>query len=90
MVEQHDRIDFRDAHTMALATSVPLPCRGVNHAGFSPNGRYFIASCEFSGQLVKIDVVQRRLLAACGCPNTMRCRKMCASLPMAASTSWPT
>jgi hypothetical protein len=33
----------------------PVSCYGVNHAGFSLGGRYFIVSCEFSGELLKVD-----------------------------------
>jgi YVTN family beta-propeller protein len=43
---------FRDAHTMAVKKTVPVSCYGVNHADFSPDGRYFIVSCEFSGELL--------------------------------------
>jgi YVTN family beta-propeller protein len=49
---------------MALQVSVPVPqCRGVNHADFSIDGRYLIATCEFGGGLVKVDVVDRKVLA---------------------------
>jgi DNA-binding beta-propeller fold protein YncE len=33
-----------------------VPCRGVDHADFSADGTYLIASCEFSGLLVKVDL----------------------------------
>ena len=57
------RLDFRDPQTMALQGSVPVPqCRGVNHADFSIDGRYLIATCEFGGSLVKVDVVDRKVL----------------------------
>jgi YVTN family beta-propeller protein len=57
------RLDFRDPQTMALQVSVPVPqCRGVNHADFSIDGRYLIATCEFGGSLVKVDVVGRKVL----------------------------
>ena len=29
---------------------------------FSADGRYLIASCEFSGQLVKVDVASERVV----------------------------
>jgi YVTN family beta-propeller protein len=44
VAERVRRLDFRDAHTMALVESVQVPCRGVNHMDFSANGRYFLAS----------------------------------------------
>jgi YVTN family beta-propeller protein len=62
MAERLRRIDFRDAHTMRLVRSMAVPCAGINHADFSADGRYFIASCEFSGQLIKVDTAAERLL----------------------------
>ncbi len=57
------RLDFRDAKTMALKTSLATPnCKGINHADFSIDGRYAIFTCEFAGSLVKIDMVQRKVL----------------------------
>lgn len=54
MAERLRRIDFRDPHTMALQHSLPVPCGGVNHADFSADGSFFLASCEFSGKLLVI------------------------------------
>ena len=54
MAERLQRIDFRDPHTMALQHSLKVPCAGVNHADFSADGSFFIASCEFSGTLLVI------------------------------------
>ena len=57
------RLDFRDAKTMALKSSVATPqCRGINHADFSIDGRFAIFTCEFGGTLVKIDLVDRKVL----------------------------
>jgi YVTN family beta-propeller protein len=65
MEERNATITFRDAHTpdLDVVKRVKVPCKGVNHADFSPDGTYFIASCEFSGELVKVDV---RTLALVG------------------------
>jgi YVTN family beta-propeller protein len=63
MAERRHQIVFRDAHTMAVHKVVPVNCAGVNHADFSPDGRYFIASCEFSGDLLKVDTEQQRVVA---------------------------
>ncbi|MEI5101440.1 hypothetical protein RB200_26590 [Streptomyces sp. PmtG] len=46
---------FRDPHTMKRVKTEPVSCYGVNHADFSLDGRYFIVSCEFSGELLKVD-----------------------------------
>ncbi len=56
MAERNSRVEFRDPKTFALVKSVPVAHRGVNHADFTPNGKIMIASCEFSGYLVRIDV----------------------------------
>ena len=62
VAERKKRLDFRDAHTMALVKQVPVPCRGVDHMDFSANGRYLVASCEFSGEMVKVDVLEQKVL----------------------------
>ncbi len=56
MAERNNRVDFRDPHTFALLASVPIAHAGVNHADFTPNGRVMLASCEFSGWVVRIDL----------------------------------
>src|SRR5204863_7335475 len=53
VAERLRRLDFRDAHTMALVQSVPVECRGVDHMEFSADGHFAIATCEFSGELLK-------------------------------------
>lgn len=63
MAERERRIDFRDPHTMALRRSLPVPCRGVNHADFTADGRSFVTSCEFSGELLRVDTATQRLSA---------------------------
>ncbi|SCC93826.1 40-residue YVTN family beta-propeller repeat protein [Thiomonas sp. X19] len=63
VAEAHARLDFRDPHTMALRSSLPVPqCRGINHADFSIDGRYAIFTCEFDGMLAKIDLVHRKVV----------------------------
>lgn len=63
MAEGAHQIVFRDPHTMAVSKAIPVTCDGVNHADFSGDGRYFIASCEFSGDLVKVDVKKQEVVA---------------------------
>ena len=36
--------------------------KGIDHIDFSANGRYLIASCEFSGKVLKLDVATRTVL----------------------------
>ena len=63
VVEAHAQLDFRDPHTMALKSSLPVPeCKGINHADFSIDGKYALFTCEFGGKLAKIDMVNRKVL----------------------------
>ena len=63
VAEAHARLDFRDPHTMALKFSVHAPeCKGINHADYSIDGRYAIFTCEFGGKLVKIDMVNHKVM----------------------------
>ena len=56
MAERNSRVEFRDPKTWTLVRSVPIAFSGVNHADFTPDGKTMIASCEFSGWVVRIDV----------------------------------
>jgi YVTN family beta-propeller protein len=69
MEEGKKEIVFRDPHTMAIKHVLPVNCAGVNHADFSPDGRYFIATCEFSGDLIKVDTVRRKVLGQIHLPG---------------------
>ena len=62
VAERLHRLDFRDAHTFRLHHSLHVPCTGIDHMDFSADGSYLLASCEFSGQLVKVDVPRERLI----------------------------
>ena len=62
VAERKHRLDFRDAQTMKLAHPLAVPCRGVDHMDFSSNGRYLIASCEFAGEVLKVDVEGQKVL----------------------------
>jgi YVTN family beta-propeller protein len=63
VAEAYQRLDFRDPHTMAMQSSLEVPqCKGINHADFSIDGRYAIFTCEFSGTVAKIDLVNRKVL----------------------------
>jgi YVTN family beta-propeller protein len=62
VAERLARLDFRDPRTFRLHHSLSVPCRGVDHMDFSADGRYLVASCEFSGDLVKVDVATQRVV----------------------------
>jgi YVTN family beta-propeller protein len=78
VAEARARLDFRDAHTMALKSSLEVPeCKGINHADFSIDGKYALFTCEFGGKLAKIDMVNRKVLGylqldAKGMPQDIR------------------
>ena len=63
VAEQDNRLDFRDAQTMKFQETLRVPeCKGINHADFAVNGRYAIFTCEFGGNLAKVDIVTRALI----------------------------
>ena len=62
VAEALQRLDFRDPHTLELKESVPVPCPGVNHIDWSPDERYFLATCEFGGAIVKVDTATHKVL----------------------------
>jgi YVTN family beta-propeller protein len=63
VAEALKRLDFRDPHTMALQWSLPTSdCAGINHADFAIDGKFATFTCEYKGSLVKIDLVNRKVL----------------------------
>ena len=69
MSEARKRIVFRDPRTMSIVKTLPVNCAGVNHADFSPDGRYFIATCEFSSDLIKVDVQRQEVIGQLHLPG---------------------
>jgi len=55
-----ERIDFRDPTTMKLLASVHVACRGVDHLDFTADNKYAFVTCEFSGQVIKLDLAERK------------------------------
>jgi YVTN family beta-propeller protein len=63
VAEARKRLDFRDPQTMAMKYSIDTPnCAGINHADFSMDGRYAFFTCEYAGSLVKIDLVEKKVV----------------------------
>jgi YVTN family beta-propeller protein len=62
VAEARQRLDFLDAASMKVTHSLKVPCKGVDHMDFSADGRYLLASCEFAGAVIKVDVSGQRLL----------------------------
>jgi YVTN family beta-propeller protein len=61
VAERLHRLDFRNAHTFKLVHSLSVPCSGADHMDFSADGTYAIVSCEFSSQLLKVNIPQQRV-----------------------------
>jgi DNA-binding beta-propeller fold protein YncE len=68
VAERLARLDFRFPHTFRLHHSLNVPCRGIDHMDFSADGRYVIASCEFSGQLLKVNLLTERVAGVISLP----------------------
>jgi len=62
VAEARRRLDFRRAHTMHLHHALTVPCPGVDHMDFTANGRRLLASCEFGGSAVVVDVARERVV----------------------------
>ena len=60
IAERRMRLDFRDSKTLKPIASVRTACRGIDHIDFTADGRYMIASCEFNGHLLKLDLASRK------------------------------
>jgi DNA-binding beta-propeller fold protein YncE len=54
--EARETLGFRDPHTFAPQKALDVHCPGVDHMDFSADGSFALASCEFSGLMVKIDL----------------------------------
>lgn len=62
VAEARQRLMFRDARTMELTNSLFVDCKGVDHMDFTADGRFLIASCEFSGTVLKVDVAEQKVV----------------------------
>lgn len=57
MAEDVNRIDFYDRRTWQLLKRLPIPWAGIDHADMSAGGRYLLASTEYFGHVLKVDVI---------------------------------
>jgi YVTN family beta-propeller protein len=69
VAEARGRLDFRDPHSFKLVKSVPVPCVGVDHMDYTADGKLALASCEFSGQMIVVDVVHQSILRRIDLPD---------------------
>ena len=66
------------ASTWTSATRTPSPsstgftvnCAGVDHIDFAANGAYLIATCEFSGRLVRVDLHTLKVVGYLNLPGS--------------------
>jgi YVTN family beta-propeller protein len=61
VAERESRLDLRDPKTWKLISSIPIPFSGVDHLDFSARGDYLLASAEFSGHVVRVDLRKRKV-----------------------------
>ncbi len=69
VAERMQRLDFRDPHTMAIKNPLSVACNGVDHMDFSADGTYLLASCEFAGTLIKVDVATQKVVGTLALPR---------------------
>ncbi|MGD9734093.1 MAG: hypothetical protein AB7V58_00555 [Solirubrobacterales bacterium] len=68
VAERLERLDFRDASSMQLHHSLPVPCPGVDHMDFTADGRYLVASCEFGSKLIEVEVPGEKVVGSLSLP----------------------
>jgi len=76
MAESDKEMVFRDPHTMMIKKRVKVPCAGLNHADWSADGTFFVASCEFSGQVILVDTAKMKILKVATLPHTYTSQPM--------------
>jgi DNA-binding beta-propeller fold protein YncE len=62
VAERLRRLDFREPHTMRLVHSLAVDCAGVDHMDMTRDGRRALVSCEFSGEMIVVDLVRERVV----------------------------
>jgi YVTN family beta-propeller protein len=70
VAEAMQDLDFRNPRTFALEHRMHVDCAGVDHIDFAANGAYFIATCEFSGRLVRVDLHTLRVTGYLDLPGS--------------------
>jgi DNA-binding beta-propeller fold protein YncE len=80
MAERLNRIDFYDRTTWAPVRQLKVPCQsqfrdfhfgGLNHADWSADGSYFLATCEFAGEMIKVDTTTMEVVGELALPGEM-------------------
>ncbi|MCW2601323.1 MAG: beta-propeller repeat-containing protein [Frankiales bacterium] len=68
--EAREQLGFYDAQTMAPTSVVKVDCPGVDHGDFTADEKFFVASCEFSGRLLRLDVQTHRVTGYLNIPGS--------------------
>ncbi len=64
VAEAEQRFDFVDPNTFAVRSSLQTDCNGLNHLDYTIDGRFFIATCEFDGRMIKVDIAKREVVGS--------------------------
>ncbi len=63
VAEAQRALDFRSPHTMRLRHRLAVPqCAGVDHMDYTADGRLALVSCEFSANMIVVDLVRERVV----------------------------
>jgi DNA-binding beta-propeller fold protein YncE len=62
MAERRNRMDWYDPVTWERRLAVDVPCDGPNHADWTADGQEFVVTCEFSGELLRVDTETAEIL----------------------------
>ena len=70
VAEARQHLDFRNPRTFALEHRIQVDCAGVDHIDFAASGAYLIATCEFAGRLVRVDLHTLTVAGYLGLPGS--------------------
>ena len=70
VAEARQDLDFRDTKTFALRHRIHVSCAGVDHIDFAATGAYLIATCEFGGRLVRVDLHTLKIVGYLNLPGS--------------------
>lgn len=70
VAEARRQLEFVDPHTFVPHTILPVQCAGVDHADFTADGRFMLASCEFAGRLVVVDLARHAVVRYVDLPGS--------------------
>jgi len=76
VAERYQRLDYYTPDLKTRQFSVTLPeCEGVNHGDWSADGRYALFTCEFQGNIAKVDIMNHTVvgyITVGGMPQDLR------------------